>query len=32
MAEQGPDWNGVLSEILNVLHRVAIAQALPKAS
>ncbi|WP_318183102.1 DNA polymerase III subunit gamma/tau C-terminal domain-containing protein, partial [Pseudomonas fluorescens] len=29
-AEQGPDWNGVLSEILNVLHRVAIAQALPE--
>ncbi|NNB44855.1 DNA polymerase III subunit gamma/tau [Pseudomonas chlororaphis] len=29
LAEQGPDWNGVLSEILNVLHRVAIAQALP---
>ncbi len=31
LAEQGPDWNGVLSEILNVLHRVAIAQALPDA-
>ena len=31
LAEQGPDWNGVLSEILNVLHRVAIAQALPEA-
>lgn len=30
LAEQGPDWNGVLSEILNVLHRVAIAQALPE--
>ncbi|WHS62164.1 DNA polymerase III subunit gamma/tau [Pseudomonas sp. G2-4] len=29
LAEQGPDWSGVLSEILNVLHRVAIAQALP---
>ncbi|AOA04489.1 MULTISPECIES: DNA polymerase III subunit gamma/tau [Pseudomonas] len=29
LSEQGPDWNGVLSEILNVLHRVAIAQALP---
>lgn len=29
LAEQGPDWNGVLSEILNVFHRVAIAQALP---
>ncbi|AUZ47580.1 DNA polymerase III subunit gamma/tau [Pseudomonas orientalis] len=31
LSEQGPDWNGVLSEILNVLHRVAIAQALPEA-
>ena len=31
LAEQGPDWSGVLSEILNVLHRVAIAQALPEA-
>lgn len=31
LAEQGPDWNGVLAEILNVLHRVAIAQALPEA-
>lgn len=30
LAEQGPDWNGVLSEILNVLHRIAIAQALPE--
>ncbi|WP_024647638.1 DNA polymerase III subunit gamma/tau [Pseudomonas syringae] len=30
LAEQGPDWSGVLSEILNVLHRVAIAQALPE--
>ncbi|WP_122581553.1 DNA polymerase III subunit gamma/tau [Pseudomonas viridiflava] len=30
LAEQGPDWNGVLSEILNVLHRVAVAQALPE--
>ncbi|MEB0207125.1 DNA polymerase III subunit gamma/tau [Pseudomonas sp. CCC3.1] len=30
LAEQGPDWNGVLSEILNVFHRVAIAQALPE--
>jgi DNA polymerase-3 subunit gamma/tau len=30
LAEQGPDWNGVLSEILNVLHRVAIAQAMPE--
>jgi DNA polymerase III subunit gamma/tau len=31
LAEQGPDWSGVLSEMLNVLHRVAIAQALPDA-
>ncbi|MBD9484241.1 DNA polymerase III subunit gamma/tau [Pseudomonas sp. PDM14] len=31
LAEQGPDWNGVLSEMLNVLHRVAVAQALPEA-
>ncbi|BAN47684.1 DNA polymerase III gamma/tau subunit [Metapseudomonas resinovorans NBRC 106553] len=31
LAEQGPDWIGVLSEMLNVLHRVAIAQVLPDA-
>jgi DNA polymerase-3 subunit gamma/tau len=31
LAEQGPDWSGVLSEMLNVLHRVAIAQVLPDA-
>ncbi len=31
LAEQGPDWHGVLAEMLNVLHRVAIAQALPEA-
>jgi DNA polymerase-3 subunit gamma/tau len=31
LAEHGPDWAGVLAEILNVLHRVAIAQALPEA-
>lgn len=31
LAEQGPDWNGVLNELLSVLHRVAIAQALPEA-
>ncbi len=31
LAEQGPDWGGVLSEMLNVLHRVAVAQALPEA-
>ena len=31
LAEQGPDWAGVLAEMLNVLHRIAIAQALPEA-
>lgn len=31
LAEQGPDWAGVLAELLNVLHRIAIAQALPDA-
>ena len=31
LAEQGPDWGGVLAELLNVLHRVAIAQVLPEA-
>lgn len=31
LAEQGPDWGGVLAELLNVLHRVAIAQVLPDA-
>jgi DNA polymerase-3 subunit gamma/tau len=31
LAELGPDWNGLLAEILNVLHRIAIAQALPEA-
>ncbi len=31
LAEQGPDWAGVLAEMLNVLHRVAIAQVLPDA-
>ncbi|MDZ5602313.1 DNA polymerase III subunit gamma/tau [Pseudomonas sp. RP23018S] len=31
LAEQGPDWGGVLAEMLSVLHRVAIAQALPEA-
>lgn len=31
LAEQGPDWSGVLAEMLNVLHRVAIAQVLPEA-
>ncbi|MFC3609597.1 DNA polymerase III subunit gamma/tau [Stutzerimonas tarimensis] len=31
LAAQGPDWGGVLAEMLNVLHRVAIAQLLPDA-
>ena len=31
LAEQGPDWAGVLAELLNVLHRMAIAQVLPEA-
>ncbi len=31
LAEQGPDWAGVLAEMLNVLHRVAMAQLLPDA-
>ncbi len=31
LAEQGPDWGGVLAEMLNVLHRIAVAQALPDA-
>lgn len=31
LAEQGPDWSGVLAELLNVLHRVAIAQVVPEA-
>ena len=31
LAEQGPDWHGVLAELLNVLHRLAIAQVLPDA-
>lgn len=31
LAEQGPDWLGVLAELLEVLHRVAIAQVLPQA-
>ncbi|MBB3103637.1 DNA polymerase III subunit gamma/tau [Azomonas macrocytogenes] len=31
LAEQGPDWAGVLAEMLNVLHRIAIAQLLPDA-
>lgn len=31
LAEQGSDWMGVLAELLNLLHRVAIAQILPDA-
>lgn len=31
LAEQGPDWNGLLAELLNALHRVAVAQVLPEA-
>lgn len=31
LAEQGPDWQGVLAELLGVLHRVAIAQVMPNA-
>ncbi|MCF7203397.1 DNA polymerase III subunit gamma/tau [Pseudomonas oligotrophica] len=31
LADQGPDWSGVLAEMLNVLHRAAIAQTLPDA-
>ncbi len=31
LAEQGPDWAGVLGEMLNVLHRVAVAQLVPEA-
>lgn len=31
LSEQSPDWLDVLGELLNVLHRIAIAQALPDA-
>ncbi|MFD1261071.1 DNA polymerase III subunit gamma/tau [Entomomonas asaccharolytica] len=31
LAEQSPDWIDVLAELLNVLHRIAIAQILPDA-
>jgi len=31
LAEHGPDWAGVLAEILNALHRIAIAQLMPDA-
>jgi len=31
LAEQGPDWAGLLAELINLLHRVAIAQVVPDA-
>lgn len=31
LAEQSPDWLGVLGELLNVLHRISIAQIVPDA-
>ena len=31
LAEQGPDWQSVLAEMLTVLHRTAVAQMLPQA-
>jgi len=31
LAEQAPDWAGLLAELLNLLHRIAIAQAVPEA-
>lgn len=31
LAEQGPDWASVLAELLNTLHRVAVAQLMPEA-
>ncbi|BFM10900.1 DNA polymerase III subunit gamma/tau [Simiduia litorea] len=31
LAEQAPDYQGALAELLSVLHRIAIAQALPAA-
>ncbi|MDN3639034.1 DNA polymerase III subunit gamma/tau [Simiduia curdlanivorans] len=31
LAEQAPDYQGALAELLSVLHRIAIAQALPDA-
>lgn len=31
LAEQSPDWIDILAELLNVLHRIAIAQILPDA-
>lgn len=31
LADHGPDWMGVLGELLGVLHRVTVAQLLPEA-
>lgn len=31
LADHGPDWMGVLGELLGVLHRVSVAQVLPEA-
>src|SRR5690606_19574544 len=31
MSEQAPDYAGALAELLSILHRIAIAQALPEA-
>jgi len=31
LAEQAPDWAGLLSELINLLHRIAIAQVVPDA-
>jgi len=31
LAEQGPDWAGLLAELINLLHRIAIAQVVPEA-
>jgi len=31
LAEQGPDWAGLLAELINLLHRIAIAQVVPDA-
>ena len=32
LSDQSPDWLDVLAELLNVLHRIAIAQILPEAT
>ncbi|KXU39359.1 hypothetical protein AXE65_09165 [Ventosimonas gracilis] len=31
LAELGPDWAGLLAELINLLHRIAIAQVVPDA-